>query len=140
MKAGASGNRRCLGRIMTGTTPLRLQVLSDRGDCQMCHTSTGVSNFLSNPILPITILPTMTLHTLSDGGRPAPELQRPPPDRTSCSIAGAVIAMPGRTSLGIQVMPCCRLRSGSATIIHVGHSAVCVVCHGGRGSVCVSTD
>jgi hypothetical protein len=113
---------------------------SNRGDCQMCHTSTGYSNFVTNPA---TYSPVNNDFSHLDGWRKG---------TATVGTAGTATTSSGQNEL-LYCWGCHsnagagKLRiTGSATlsfpidgtsvvINNVGKSAVCVVCHGGRGSV-----
>jgi hypothetical protein len=112
----------------------------DRGDCQMCHTSTGFSNYANDPT------------KYNPDSNDFSHLAGWKAGTAKLGTAGTATTSSGQNEL-LYCWGCHsnagtgKLRStGSATISfqlggqpivinNVGNSAACVVCHGGRGSV-----
>ncbi|HEY5973231.1 MAG TPA: C-type polyheme cytochrome OmcB, partial [Geobacteraceae bacterium] len=135
MKAGANEASGAAWSHYDWDHTLNANNVDDRGSCQMCHTSTGYSNYVTDPAnynfrnndfthLSGWKKATATAATVSSGQN----------EMLYCwgchSNAGAgKLRITGSATLSFPI-------DGQSVVINnVGKSAVCVVCHGGRGSV-----
>jgi hypothetical protein len=113
---------------------------ANRGDCQMCHTSTGYSNYVADPAnyKPVnndfSHLSGWRKGTATVGTAGTATTSSGQNEMLYCwgchSNAGAgKLRITGSATLSFPI-------DGESVVINnVGNSAVCVVCHGGRGSV-----
>jgi hypothetical protein len=115
----------------------------DRGDCQMCHTSTGFANYANDPA---TYNPDNNdFSHLAGWKKGTARFGTPLVPGTATTASGqnellycwgchsnagtGKLRTTGSATIGFQI-------GGQPVVINnVGNSAACIVCHGGRGSV-----
>ena len=113
---------------------------SNRGDCQVCHTSTGFSNYANDPATyspannDFSHLSGWRRGTATPGAAGTATTSSGQNELLYCwgchSNAGAgQLRSTGQATLTFQ------FNNQPIVIQNVGNSAACVVCHGGRGSV-----
>jgi Cytochrome c554 and c-prime len=140
MKAGVDDTSGIAWSHYNWDSTLLATGVRDRGDCQMCHTSTGFANYADDPT------------TYNPDNNDFSHLSGWKAGTAKLGTAGTATTASGQNEL-LYCWGCHsnagagKLRStGSATISfqlggqpivikNIGNSAACVVCHGGRGSV-----
>lgn len=106
----------------------------DRKTCQMCHTSTGISNYLNSLKNSTTYDPANNNFTHLSGWTNSNKTS-PQNELLYCwgchdNAGRGTLRQTGSATL----TPTFLIGGQRVTISNVGNSAVCIVCHGGRGS------
>lgn len=105
---------------------------STRGDCQACHTSTGISNYLANQTTDLTgYIPANNSFThlsgwSATGGSPQNELLY----CWGCHSNAGTGSLRNTT----QAIFTFKVNDQPIVVSDAGNSTACIVCHGGRGS------